>query len=980
MALGSVVAGTVAYSASGGTSVSPTYPTLVADDCLILVIGMKPSTANSGSVTTPSGWTLQGSSLAKGGYGATLGADTGNTNMWIFTKDTVSGSESGTLAVTLATNNVAWASIVRVRSDAGHPYLYDFGEGQDGAGNTTFTSNFADMTDFTAGDLVVWGFCIPSDVTTPTQFSAHAITATGATFNTATELVEPDSTTGNDIGGFLAWASVASGTSTTQATVSATAGGTVTNVRGATAGLRIREDIPNAYTLTCDGADYTMTAQDVGLYFHSYVASNNGLFLEELLTTYKPVSNYNPIMRVRTSAVAQLNFTGQLTFYPDGTNNGGYPVEALWQYRTVGGSWTDVGTAIANTQQAVVVAGALDTEGKLNVATTLTTGLSANTSYDVQLLWRRTTVSPTTPNMFLTPDLPYAEKCATVSAVLATAYTLVCDGATYSLTGQAVNLLFNRRLVADGASYALSGQAVNLLFKRRLVADGASYTLTGQAVNLLFGRKLIADGASYNLTEQDANLLYARRLVADGASYTLTGQAVNLLYGRRLVADGASYALSAQDANLLFGRRLVADGASYTYSAQDVTLTYTPLGGYTLICDGASYTLTAQPANLLFGRRLVADGASYALTAQVANLLYARRMVADGASYALTGQPANLLFNRRLVADTATYALSGQAVNLLFNRRLVADGASYALTAQPANLFFGRKLIADGATYAYAGQTVNFLYARRMVADGATYTLTANPITMTLGSASVKRIYLGGVPLSNVYINDFPVQTAYVGEDIVWSVAPPPRTIIAYGVTYTMTAQPVTMRRGYRLVAGGASYAMSLGACFLKYARVMQAQGASYAMTVGAVTMTKSGSIVNPLLGGRALGAVAYNSDDAGADIVFNADGTITASASPELATDEVNGQRWFTTTPDQTYQILATQISTTGVGTLSGTLGSWLSFPQAWSVGKLGGTNGVKNRVLRFQIRRQSDSVVVSNGTNDYTLSCSTNTGDGLG
>jgi hypothetical protein len=172
---------------------------------------------------------------------------------------------------------------------------------------------------------------------------------------------------------------------------------------------------------------------------------------------------------------------------------------------------------------------------------------------------------------------------------------------------------------------------------------------------------------------------------------------------------------------------------------------------------------------------------------------------------------------------------------------------------------------------------------------------------------------------------------------------------------------------------------MTLGACFLKYARVMQAQGASYAMTGGAVTLTKSGSIVNPLLGGSAVSWVAYESTSADAFITFNANGTIGASANPSLAVDTVDGQKWFTSTPDQTYEIYATQISTSGVGSVSGTLGSWLAFPQTWGVEKVGGSNGTKNIVLRFQIRRQSDTVVVSNGTNNYTIACSTNTGEPL-
>jgi hypothetical protein len=85
--------------------------------------------------------------------------------------------------------------------------------------------------------------CIPTDVTTPSQFSAQSITATGATFATATELNEPDSGNGNDIGGYSAYAHVNSGSSTTAPTVTSTLAGTLTNVRGPVVLLRVRETV-----------------------------------------------------------------------------------------------------------------------------------------------------------------------------------------------------------------------------------------------------------------------------------------------------------------------------------------------------------------------------------------------------------------------------------------------------------------------------------------------------------------------------------------------------------------------------------------------------------------------------------------------------------------------------------------------------------------------------------------------------------------
>lgn len=231
--------GTIAYSASGGTTVSPTYPTGITPlSGLVLVVGQKPSTANGGSVTTPSGWTLRGSLTGAGGYGTTLGVDTGNTNVFVYTKDTVTGSETGTLAVTVGTNNVCWANIYRIDASDTATWSYEFGSGEDtAAGDVSITTGNMALA---AGDFILAGMVIPTDVTTPSQFSAHALAQTGTTFGTVTEIQEPDSATGNDIGGYLIRAPVSSGSGSGAVTMTATAGGTTTNVRGPGFVLRLR--------------------------------------------------------------------------------------------------------------------------------------------------------------------------------------------------------------------------------------------------------------------------------------------------------------------------------------------------------------------------------------------------------------------------------------------------------------------------------------------------------------------------------------------------------------------------------------------------------------------------------------------------------------------------------------------------------------------------------------------------------------------
>lgn len=241
MALGTPLDGGAAYSAQNGTSVAPSYPAgIQSGDCLLLIVGQKPSTANGGTVTTPSGWTLEGSLLAAGGYGTGLAADTGNTNLRIYSKDVVTGLETGTLAVTLGTNNVSWAAIIRIPTSNGTlDYVAATGQ-RTTAPTSALSVTLSPNIQAQAGDKFITAMCIPTDVTTPGQFTNAGTSITGLT-ETDGELEEPDSGTGNDIGGFIGYSHVDSGSTTGAPVFTATLAGTLTNVRGPVVTVRIRE-------------------------------------------------------------------------------------------------------------------------------------------------------------------------------------------------------------------------------------------------------------------------------------------------------------------------------------------------------------------------------------------------------------------------------------------------------------------------------------------------------------------------------------------------------------------------------------------------------------------------------------------------------------------------------------------------------------------------------------------------------------------
>jgi hypothetical protein len=246
MALGTPVAGTVAYSAQNGSTVSAPFPAgIVAGDALVAIYAFK-NTTNVGSFTPPPGFVLQ-IDTGGGGY-ASGGNDVGDTRLFFCTKTAV-GNESGTNAVgNVAGSNIAWGCVIRIPSSGG-PLSYQSGSGvQDTTPGTTLSaivSTFPTDWNLAAGDALISAMSIPTDVTTPDQFSNHTLTYPGATIAAVTELREPDTATGSDMGGFITETRVNSvefvPTSNKFFTLTTAVAGTRTNVRGPIIVLRVRE-------------------------------------------------------------------------------------------------------------------------------------------------------------------------------------------------------------------------------------------------------------------------------------------------------------------------------------------------------------------------------------------------------------------------------------------------------------------------------------------------------------------------------------------------------------------------------------------------------------------------------------------------------------------------------------------------------------------------------------------------------------------
>mgnify|MGYP001558495231 CR=1 FL=1 len=153
-------------------------------------------------------------------------------------------------------------------------------------------------------------------------------------------------------------------------------------------------------------------------------------------------------------------------------------------------------------------------------------------------------------------------------------YTITAAQGSYTLSGQAVNLLQGYLVSAAQGSYSLAGQATTFQRTYIAVADQGSYSLSGQAAALGHGYGFAAAQGSYALTGQSASLLTARILTAAQGSYALTGQTVDLRKGRTLDAAQGSYSLTGQSAGFVYHHVIAAAAGSYslTGNAADLTI------------------------------------------------------------------------------------------------------------------------------------------------------------------------------------------------------------------------------------------------------------------------------------------------------------------------------------------------------------------------------------------------------------------------
>ena len=255
---GSIAFGAIGtVTTSGTTAPTVAYPAGIASgDLLVLAVANRP---NSSTPSTPSGWTAPSNYTVTGGAGAE-GAGTGVVRATVFVKE-ATGTESGSLALAIASGTSCGAAIWRVSRGSGKRWLVALASGSDNSAGTGWSTTFGSDPGVASGDLVFVASAASEDTA---SFASQALAQTGVTYGAMTERADTAISTGNDLRLVVTEHPISSGTSSAAATYSMTASGTgSTNTAGASVMIRLRQaDAPiqlaGSSNITASGENTTV--------------------------------------------------------------------------------------------------------------------------------------------------------------------------------------------------------------------------------------------------------------------------------------------------------------------------------------------------------------------------------------------------------------------------------------------------------------------------------------------------------------------------------------------------------------------------------------------------------------------------------------------------------------------------------------------------------------------------------------------------
>ena len=181
-------AGTV--GSGGTTSVSVPYPAIVQDgDLLVAVVGNRPNAQTPSDITD---WTKVSTT---GGAGSE-GGGTGTIRGTVFYKE-ADGTESGNLTVACTSGTSMFGRMFRLTKLPTYTWAVATASGSDNSAGTAWSATAGSDPGIAAEDILL---CCSINSEDTARTATGAVSATGVTFATGSELQDSGITTGNDLG------------------------------------------------------------------------------------------------------------------------------------------------------------------------------------------------------------------------------------------------------------------------------------------------------------------------------------------------------------------------------------------------------------------------------------------------------------------------------------------------------------------------------------------------------------------------------------------------------------------------------------------------------------------------------------------------------------------------------------------------------------------------------------------------------------
>lgn len=227
-AVGPVVWGAIGTGANDAAAATPAYPSGISASTSKIYCAVCSGASTEPTPTMPAGWTRV--DTFSGGDPAAYGADVGKRRVTIFRKDTVSGSESGTVTVSLSSGNTMRASIFRIEVPAGAGISEQWVSGADTSPGTSVSITASSGISWAGGGLLV--VLHASAVDTFSIQDGRSVSASGVTFGTLSIRENLAVATGHDHRYILESVPVVSGAGSSAPTYSYTTDATTSGPAG----------------------------------------------------------------------------------------------------------------------------------------------------------------------------------------------------------------------------------------------------------------------------------------------------------------------------------------------------------------------------------------------------------------------------------------------------------------------------------------------------------------------------------------------------------------------------------------------------------------------------------------------------------------------------------------------------------------------------------------------------------------------------